>query len=406
MDNNLSRNFMKKFYFLLSLTFTAAFPQSPVPDDAVLELIAGGFQFVECPVWNDTIGLLFSDMNGNRVYNWNEEDGISVYMNPSFNSNGLAYDKEGHLILAQTGLRRVALLEKNGSQTSLADTFNNKKLNSPNDLAVKSDGAIFFTDPPFNIPSGQQKELTFSGIFRISPSGELQLLDSTLNLPNGICFSPDETKLYVNNSQARIIYVWDLVDDSLIADKREFARINPPGYADGMKVDPDGNLFCTGPLGVWIFSPEGELLDTIRVPGSTTNCNWGDEDRKTLYITAGNSVYRIRLGPATDIRGEYVPMDKFELYQNFPNPFNPATTIRYSLSSSETHPDGSLQQVILKVYDILGNEVRTLVDEKKPAGEYEVDFSASGSDRLPSGVYFYQLSYAELTLTKKFVLIR
>jgi len=287
------RKILLPLFLLIAFSVSA---QSPVPENAKPELIASGFQFVEGPVWSDSIGLLFSDLDGNIAYRWTEDDSISEYLNPSYNSNGLTYDSDGRLIIVQTGLRRVARLEFDGSQTSLANNYNGKKLNSPNDLVVKSDGSIFFTDPPFNIPSGEKQQLSFSGIYRISPYGKLQLLDSTLNLPNGICFSKDETKLYVNNSKVRIIYVWDVINDSTIANKREFASINPIGYADGMKIDTEGNLFCTGPEGVWMFSPEGNLLDKIPLPQNPSNCNWGDADRKTLYITAGNSVYKIRLG--------------------------------------------------------------------------------------------------------------
>jgi gluconolactonase len=386
---------MKKVCSLFFLLCISIFAQSPIPEGAELELIANGFQFVEGPVWNDTLGLLFSDLNGNRVYRWNEEDSISIFLNPSANSNGLTYDLDGNLILAQTGLRRVALRESNGTQISLADTFDGKKLNSPNDLAVKSDGAIFFTDPPFNIPPGQQQELNFAGIFRISPYGELQLLDGTLNLPNGICFSPDESKLYVNNSQARIIYVWDVVDDSTITNKREFARITPVGYADGMKVDSDGNLFCSGPQGVWVFSPDGTLIDTILVPANPSNCNWGDEDRKTLYITAGNSIYRIRLVAATGVKDYDNIPGKFELYQNYPNPFNPRTNLSFAIGYSSF--------VSLKVYDLIGREIATLVNEHKPAGKYEIEFIAEG---LPSGIYYYQLKAGNFIQTKKLVLIK
>ena len=295
------RGYFLKKIFLVSLTLTFfSLAQSPVPKDAEPELIAAGFKFVEGPVWNDSLGLLFSDMHGNIAYRWMEEDSISEFINPSYNSNGLTFDLNGNLIVAQTGLRRVARLETDGTQTSLADNYDGKKLNSPNDLVVKSDGAIFFTDPPFNIPDGEEQELSFSGIYRISSFGELQLLDSTLALPNGICFSKDETKLFVNDSKARIIYVWDVVNDSTIINKREFANITPKGYADGMKIDEDGNLFCAGPEGIWVFSPEGKLLDKVSLPINPTNCNWGDNDKKTLYITAVTSVYRIRLGSHGD----------------------------------------------------------------------------------------------------------
>lgn len=404
---------MKKFY-LLTLLFIPVFilAQSPVPDEAEVELIASGFEFVEGPVWNDDIGLLFSDMNGNKIYNWTEEDSISVFLSPSDNSNGLTYDLEGNLIMNQTGLRRVARLDSNGSQTSLADMYQGKKLNSPNDVVVKSDGAIFFTDPNFNIPPGQHQELPYQGIFRISPYGELQLLDSTLNLPNGICFSLDESKLYVNDSQARIIYVWDVVNDSTIANKREFASIMPTGYADGMKIDADGNIFCTGPLGVWIFSPDGTFLDTILVPINPSNCNWGDADRKTLFITAGTNVYKIRLAPITKVKDKgYLP-GNYKLYQNYPNPFNPTTKIRYTVAPPNLSKEKS-PVVKLKVYDVLGNEVATLVNEEKPAGSYEVEFSstnvtASGgaSYILPSGIYLYRLIAGDFTQTKKFILLK
>jgi gluconolactonase len=242
-------------YSVLSLLFSVTFAQSPVPDDAVLEKIAGGFQFVEGPVWNDTLGLLFSDMNGNKIYRWTEEDSAVIYLSPSANSNGLAYDLSGRLIIAQTGLRRMALRDSSGIIISIADTFNGKKLNSPNDIAVKSDGSIFFTDPDFNIPQGQQRQLSFKGIFRISPEGTLTVLDTTFDKPNGICFSPDESKLYVNESPNGKIYVWD-VNDSTITNKQLLYTIPLGGYADGMKVDTAGNLYCTGPTGVWVISPQ------------------------------------------------------------------------------------------------------------------------------------------------------
>jgi len=390
---------LKKFLtfgIVLLLLSGLSFAQSPVPDNAVLEKIADGFDFVEGPVWDDTLGLLFSDLQGNAIYRWTEEDSAVIYLSPSANSNGLAYDSSGQLIIAQTGLRRVALQDSNGTIVSIADTFDGKKLNSPNDLAVKSDGSIFFTDPPFNIPSGQQQELSFSGIFRISPSGDLQLLDNTLNLPNGICFSPDESKLYVNNSQARVIYVWD-VEDSTINNKREFARITPQGYADGMKVDSGGNLFCTGPLGVWVFSPDGDLLDTIRITGSSpSNCNWGDADRKTLYITAGSNVYRIRLEETLDVKDRGELPGEIELFQNYPNPFNPATNFGFRISESGT--------LSLKIYDVLGNEISTIIEGEFTPGEYYFPFSADVL--LSSGTYFYQLQSVDFIQTKKLIFMK
>lgn len=267
--------------------------QSPVPQDSELEKIADGFQFVEGPVWMDGVGLLFSDIPANIVYQWTDDSGTSEYLNPSGNSNGLALDSQNRLLLAQHGNRRLARIDTNGTETALATHYDGKKLNSPNDIAVKSDGSIFFTDPPYGI-SPDQEELGFYGIYRLSPSGSLQLLDNSLQRPNGIAFSPDETRIYVGDSEANTIYVWNVTDDTLITDKQQFAYMDGPGGTDGMKVDEEGNLFSTGPFGVWVYAPDGTVLDTIIVPGQTTNCNWGDDDRKTLYITSGSAVYRIR----------------------------------------------------------------------------------------------------------------
>jgi gluconolactonase len=358
--------------------------QSPIPDGAAVERIAGGFQFVEGPIWKDGTGLLFSDIPANKVYQWSSGSGVTVYRNPSGNSNGLTMDAQGRLVMTQTGYRRVSRLEGDGTETILAATYMGKKLNSPNDVVVKSDGSIYFTDPPFNIPTGEKAELTFSGIYRVSPKGALQLLDGSLSLPNGICFSPDETKLYVNNSSERVIYVWDVVDDSTIANKRRFASINPTGYADGMKTDAAGNIFCSGPLGIWIFSPTGVLLDTILVPGQTSNCAWGDASRKTLYITSGDAVYRIRT-TTTGVQDKNPGQgDLYELRMNYPNPFNPTTKIEYELASAS--------HVILKVYDTRGRMVSTLADGLYGTGRHDLVWDGA---RYPSGVYLLQLTLKE-----------
>ena len=390
-------------YLCMAVMFAimSASSQSPVPQGAVVEKIASGFLFVEGPVWRDSVGLLFSDLSGNKVYRWTQATGAVVYITPSSNANGLTYDLRGRLLLAQSGLRRVARRDSSGNMVSLAALFGGKKLNSPNDIAVKSDGAIFFTDPPFNVPAGQQRELTFSGIYRISPSGALQLLDSTLNEPNGICFSPDERKLYVDNSSQRIIYVWDIVHDSLIVNKRVFSSVGPRGYADGMKMDAAGNLFCAGDLGIWVFGPDGTVLDTILVPGQTTNCNWGDADRKTLYITSGNSVYRIRIAVTGVEEHSSVPGDRYILYQNYPNPFNPVTTIGFRVPGSNSrNPEPGTRALRLSVYDLLGREVAVLVSDMRDAGTYTAKWDAS--DRS-SGLYFYRLEAGSFSETQKMI---
>ncbi len=375
------KNSVKRILIFLVgfVSFVAA--QSPVPQNATVEMIASGFQFVEGPVWKDGLGLLFSDIPADKVYQWTSSGGVSVFRSPSGNSNGLTFDALGRLVMTQTGNRRIARIESTGLETVLAATYAGKKLNSPNDVVVKSNGSIFFTDPPFNIPAGQKAELAFSGIYRISPHGPLQLLDASLNEPNGICFSPDETKLYVNNSSERVIYVWDVVNDSTIANKRRFASMNPLGYADGMKTDAAGNVFCSGPLGVWVFSPAGVVLDTIQVPGQTSNCNWGDASRKTLFITSGTAVYRIRL-TATGVEDSSPREDQLdELRGNYPNPFNPTTTIQYQLAS--------VGHIILRVYDMRGRMMSTLVDGVSGTGLHSLLWDAAG---YPSGVYLLQFT--------------
>ena len=391
---------MKNFRYLFILTVTGILFFTKISVSQVeVEKIAGGFQFVEGPLWKDSLGLLFSDIRGNTIYLWSPLDSSTKpYLQPSDSSNGLAFDSQGRLILTQMRLRRIARQESNGTIVPLASTYNGKKFNSPNDIAIKSDGSIFFTDPDFNIPYPYNSELGFRGIYRISLSGTVQLLDSTFDKPNGICFSPHETKLYVNDSQKRIIYVWDVINDSTITNKREFARITPTGYADGMKTDSGGNIYCTGPLGVWVISPSGVLLDTIRTPENPSNCNWGDADRKTLYITAGKNVYRYRL-PITDVENEKgILPEGFELHQNYPNPFNPTTNIGFRIVPQ----DGGF--VSLKVYNVLGKEMATLVNEEMDAGEYEVEFGRNSDlTGVPSGVYFYQLSVAiPIPLTTSF----
>jgi gluconolactonase len=394
---------MKKLSFLVLLimcSFTSA--QSPVPVGAKLEKIAGGFQQVEGPLWVDSLGLLFSDIMANKIYNWNEKDSISIFMNPSDSSNGLTLDKQGRLVLTQMEIRSVSRQEKDGSITVLASMYNGKRFNSPNDVVVKSDGGIFFTDPTFNIPLGQHQELPYSGIYRISPYGSVQLMDSTLALPNGICFSPDEKILYVNDSQVRIIYAWDVINDSTLANKRRIASMPITGYADGMKVDSAGNIYSAGPTGIWIFSPTGTQLDKIAVPNSPSNCNWGDADRKTLFITSSTNVYRIRMAAATGVNeGKGTVNKSFELYANYPNPFNPSTIISWMLVKSGN--------VKLKIYDSLGNVVTMLVDEFQNAGTHSITFNAvnsAGNKQLSSGVYFYELILNESSLVKKMMVLK
>ncbi|NJK87744.1 MAG: SMP-30/gluconolactonase/LRE family protein [Bacteroidales bacterium] len=292
---------MKYLTFTLKITFLTLFISScvenssepkPFLTDPVVEKLVGGFGFLEGPVWVEGTGLLFSDIPENTIFLF-ADDSVSEYIKPSGNSNGLALDREGRLLICQHGPRRLIRLEKNGDTTILASHYQGKRLNSPNDLAVKSDGSIFFTDPPYGLfDQGAETELGFNGVYRVSADGNLQLLDSSLTRPNGICLSPDESILYVNDTEKRKVFAWDIVNDTAIANKREVGYMEPRGGADGMKVDKNGFLYVTGPIGIWVFSPEGAALDTIPVPGQTANCGW-NSDSTALYVTSGEGLYRI-----------------------------------------------------------------------------------------------------------------
>ena len=286
-----------------------------------IEKLAGGFLFTEGPVWvprtADSEGyLLFSDPNNNTIYRWTPDGQVSIYRTKSGyagadigeygqpGSNGLTLDAEGRLTINQHGNRRVVRLEKNGQLTVLADQYEGKRLNSPNDLVYKSDGALYFTDPPFGLPKfydDPRKELPFSGVFRVSSNGrQVQLLTTELKGPNGLAFSPDERYLYVDNwdEKRKIIMRYEVNSDGALANgKLFFDMTSAPGEdaLDGLKIDQKGNLYVSGPSGLWIISPEGKHLGTIVGPEHPHNFAWGDDDGKTLYLCARTGLYRIRL---------------------------------------------------------------------------------------------------------------
>jgi gluconolactonase len=290
---------------------------------AQLEKLAGGFLFTEGPVWvpataNTSGYLLFSDPNANTIYRWSPDGQVSVFRTKSgysgFNvgeyhqpgSNGLTLDKQGRLTIDQHGNRRVIRIEPRGNITVLADRYEGKQLNSPNDLVYKSDGSLYFTDPPFGLPKvfdDPRKELSFSGVYRVV-EGKVQLVASDLDAPNGLAFSPDEQYLYVDNwnKKKKIVMRYPVLPDGLLGKGRVFFDMTfVPGETalDGLKVDQLGNVYVCGPGGIWILSPEGKHLGTITPPEEAHNLAWGDDDGKTLYVTALSSIYRIR----TDVAG-------------------------------------------------------------------------------------------------------
>jgi len=290
--NNIYKVFLAWLLMTL-LPVMITFGQEVVDEDAEPEIITEGYEFTEGPLWHESSYLLFSDIPANTVYKWTPGEGAEMYLKPSGHSNGLAYDREGNLLLAQhDGL--VSRLSSSKNLTVVVDNYNGKRLNSPNDLAIKSDGSIYFTDPPFGV-SDEDKELDFSGVYRYSEDNGLQLLIDDFDLPNGIVFSPDESRLYVNDSQHGHIRVFDVKEDGSLANGKIFAEMqsDAEGAADGMKVDTEGNLYSTGPGGLWIFSPEGELLRQVETPDRVTNLAWGGSDGSNLYLTAPNAVYKL-----------------------------------------------------------------------------------------------------------------
>lgn len=263
---------------------------TPVPTDARAEKIADGFEFTEGPVWHEG-RLLFTDIPANRVYEWQPEAGARVFLEPSGHANGLAVGPDGHLLLAQHD-GQVGRLEEGGIH-ALATNYDGRRLNSPNDLTVAADGAIYFTDPPYGVDEAE-RELSFSGVYRLSPSGTLTLLVDSLARPNGIGLSPDGSTLYVSDSEQTVVYAYDVATDGTLRNGRRFAtpRAEADGTTDGLAVDAEGHLYTTGPGGVWVYAPDGTQRARIPIPGAPTNLAFGGPKGTTLYVTAPPSVYR------------------------------------------------------------------------------------------------------------------
>lgn len=289
--------------------------ESVVPADAKLEKLADGFAFTEGPVWSPDGYLLFSDPNSNRIYRWSPVDGlVSVYRTKSGytgadiaeyrqpGSNGLTFDREGRLTICEHGNRRVTRLEKNGVLTVLADRFEGKRLNSPNDLVYRSDGALFFTDPFFGLPKfgeDPRREISNTGVYVVR-NGVVRLVTGELSGPNGIAFSPDEKFLYIGNwdDHRKVIMRYTLRPGDTVDHGEVFADLTGEAgedAIDGLKVDQSGNVYASGPGGLWIFSSEGRKLGLLRGPEHPHNMTWGDADRRTLYWAAQTGIYRLRL---------------------------------------------------------------------------------------------------------------
>jgi gluconolactonase len=301
LANNLTPGGRPLFLRANTNHFPALFPEK-----VRLVRVATGFRFTEGPVWYSKENyLLFSDIPASTIFKFSTDGHVSVFRKPSGHSNGLTIDQAGRLVACEHGNRRVTRTDYNGVVTVLADTFKGKKLNSPNDVVVKKDGSIYFTDPPYGIKPGQQEQ-PIQGVYKISPqSHEIVVVASDFEKPNGLAFSPDETTLYIDDSSTRRhIRVFDVLSNGSVTNGRVFHEMKSQekGNPDGMKVDRKGNLYCTGPGGVWVLNPQGQHLGTIVTPEKPSNCAWGDDDLCTLYITAKTSVYAIRLNiPGVDV---------------------------------------------------------------------------------------------------------
>jgi gluconolactonase len=267
-----------------------------IDEKTQLEKVAGGFGFTEGPVWDERGFLYVSDEEQNKIYKV-FEDGRKEVLISLGDPDGNAYDGKLRLIDCASVLRAIIAVTPDGKYTILADKFEGKKFNSPNDVILGPDAAIYFTDPTLDLVKGETQEIPFQGVYRLDEKGNVRLLTKDLTQPNGLAFSPDGKKFYVDDSEQRNIRVYDVNADSSLSNGRIFgseAGGKHEGVPDGMRVDKAGNIFVTGPKGIWIWDSEGHHLGTIEMPEHPANLIWGGKDYGTLYITATTSVYKLR----------------------------------------------------------------------------------------------------------------
>ena len=254
------------------------------------EQAATGFKFTEGPLWLGAEGLIFSDIPADTIFRLDK----SVFRTPSGASNGLTLDREGRLIVCETKTRRVTRTEKDGTLTVIADKFEGRRLNSPNDVVVRSDGTIFFTDPPYGLPGGLKDpaaELDFTGVYAVTPGGALRALGRDFTTPTGLAFSPDEKTLYVSDTERKHIRAFDVAPDGSLSNSREFYTLPVP---DGLKVDRAGRVWCSAQDGVHVIGTDGKRLELVAVPNAS-NVAFGDADARMLYVTAVQSLFKVRV---------------------------------------------------------------------------------------------------------------
>ncbi len=274
-----------------------------VSKDTKLEELGTGYQPAEGPIWIAKGNyLIFSSLRGNEMFRWSKKDGVTIFRTPA-RTNGNTLDRQGRLITCEHRLRTISRTEADGTVVTVASHYKGKRFNSPNDIIVKrSDGAIYFTDPPYGLMiegAIDKKELDFCGVFRISPDGkDVTLLSDDFARPNGLCFSPDESLLYINDTERMHVRVFDVKKDGTITNGRLLVNVEgdpEKGRPDGLKVDPQGNVYCTGPGGILVYTPAGKYLGKIEVPKKVANFAWGESDWKTLFLTCFDGLYRLRM---------------------------------------------------------------------------------------------------------------
>jgi gluconolactonase len=277
---------------------------SLVSRNAKLVTMATGFGFTEGPVWDPSGFVYVSDETLNKIFRVYPDDRKETLISLG-DPDGNTFDAQHRLLDCASVLRAIIAVSPDGQYKVLADHFEGKRFNSPNDVVVGPDGAIYFTDPTLDLPKGEKEEIPFQGVYRLDQAGSVRLLTKDLSQPNGLAFSPDGRRLYIDDSEQRNIRVYDFTTDGGLANGRSFgdeAGGTNEGVPDGMKVDRNGNLFVVGPLGIWVWDAQGHHLGTIVLPEQPANLAWGDPDYGTLYLTATTSVYRLR----TRVRG-FVP---------------------------------------------------------------------------------------------------
>ena len=266
-----------------------------VPEQ-VPAILAENLQFTEGPVWHPDGYLLFSDIPADTIYRYFPGGAPEAFLTPSGNSNGLAFDRDGRLLACEHGGRRVSRMDAGGNMVTLASRYDGNRLNSPNDIVVHSSGSIFFTDPPYGIDP-DPGEQGFNGVYRLDPDGSVTLLSRDMNRPNGLALSLDESILYVDDSRNRHVVAFPLNENLGVGESSVLVDMNveAPGGPDGMKLDGQGNLYVTGPGGLWVVTPQGDHLGTIEFPQLPANLCFGMEDYRTIYVTARTGLYSVRV---------------------------------------------------------------------------------------------------------------